>query len=342
MMEQNKIDFVITWVDGSDPAWAAEKNKRLRNADADKVDVRKRRFRDWDNLVYLFRGIAKYAPWVNHVYIITPKQCPGWLNVNNPRVTVIDQDDLFDDKSCLPTFNNCAVELLFHKIPGLSEQFVYFNDDMFILRETHPSDFFRNGLPCYTIAFSPAIAEFSPEGKGIFGIVAANTRLVGLHYKKGDIIRQNWKKYFDPRNGREIIKTICCLPFSGLVGFNDMHTAYSYLRSTYEEVWEKEHDALAAAVKETFRGDYSLCHYVMRYWQMAKGTVAIRSRNFSTMCEIEKLGDETKAVNCILKGKPKMICMNDNVDDDEEFKQIVDNVNKAFQIRFPEKCEFEQ
>ncbi len=337
----DRIDFVVSWVDGSDPAWVSEKNKYLGRENTNSIDVRNCRFRDWDNLKYLFRGIEKYASWVNHIYVITPNQVPRWLDRNNPKVTVINQDDLFEDKSLLPTFNNCAVELLLHRIPGLAEQFVYFNDDMFILSKTVPSDFFKNGLPRNTIAFCPAMAKFSAEGKGIFGIVAANTRIVGLHFKKDEILKKNWKKYFDLRNGREIIKTLCCLPFSGLTGFNDMHCAYSYLKSTYEEVWEEEPDALNAALRERFRGEYSLNHYVMRYWQMAKGTVSIRNRNFSKMFEIHKLGDEKKAVECIIAGNPKMICINDDIDDDFESERIIHSINSAFQQAFPKKSSFE-
>ena len=233
----DKIDFVISWVDGNDPEWREKKNKALGITDERKVDARNRRFRDWDNLIYLFRGISKYTPWVNHIYLVTPGQCPKWLNTNNPKITVVNQDDLFEDKSVLPTFNNCAVELMLHKIPGLSEQFVYMNDDMFILAPTPETDFFRNGLPCATISFSPALASFSEEGKGIYGIVTANTKIVAKHFKKREVLKANWKKYFDPRNGREIIKTLCCLPFGALVGFGDnMHIAYSFLKSTYEEV----------------------------------------------------------------------------------------------------------
>ena len=341
-MNNNPIDFVITWVDGNDKKWLQKKIEYSTQKYTEKTDTRKRRFRDWNNLRFLFRGISECTPWVNHVYLVTPGQTPDWLNTDYHKITVINQDDMFEDKSLLPTFNNCAVELLFHKIPGLSEQFVYINDDMFLLKKTPPTDFFKNGFPCATIAFSPTLANFTDDGKGVYGIDTMNTRIVGKHFKKNEIIKKNWRKYFDPRNGREIIKTICCMPFFALAGFNEMHTAYSYLKSTYYEVWNAEPVELAESCKTKFRGEFSINHHAMRYWQMAKGTISIRRRSFSKMFDVYRCGDERGAINCILKGRPNMICINDNVENDADFDKIVRRVNRAFKKRFPDKCEFER
>lgn len=335
------IDFVITWVDGNDPEWLKKKNEALGRVDISIIDARKRRTRDWNTLPYFFRGIAKYASWVNHIYIVTPGQCPSWLNTEHPKITIINQDDLFEDKSVLPTFNNCAIELLFHKIPGLSEQFVYFNDDMFILNETKETDFFKGGLPCITAAISPILPHYSEDGKGTYGIDVSNFSIVARHFKKNQVIKNNWKKYYDPRNGREIIKTLCCMPFSALPGFNEMHIAYSYLKSTYHEVWRAEPGDLSKTCGQRFRGDYCFNHHAMRYWQMAKGTFSVRKRNFSKMFEISKKGEEEEAVKCIERGKPSMICINDDVVDDDDFVYIVNGVKAAFKKRFPQKCEFE-
>ena len=60
----NKIDFVMIWVDGNDPEWRKEKDKYSNNVD-NNTDNREARFRDWDNLQYWFRGVEKFAPWVN-------------------------------------------------------------------------------------------------------------------------------------------------------------------------------------------------------------------------------------------------------------------------------------
>ena len=120
-----------------------------------------------------------------------------------------------------------------------------------------------------------------------------------------------------------------------------MHIAYSFLKKTYCEVWETEPSALMETCKSKFRGDYSLYHGVMRYWQMASGNYEIRPRKFSKMFDICGMGDEKGAIQCIRVGKPTMICINDNIEDDEEFKRISACVNSAFKERFPDKSEFE-
>lgn len=336
------IDFVLTWVDGNDPEWIKKKNEALGVVDTSRIDARKRRSRDWNTLPYFFRGVSRYAPWVNHIYIVTPNQCPNWLNTEHSKITVINQDDLFEDKSVLPTFNNCAIELLFHKIPGLSEQFVYFNDDMFILDDVKETDFFKDGLPCVTAAISPILPHYSEDGKGTYGNDVMNFRIVAKHFNKNDILKKNWKKLFDPRNGREILKTLLCMPYSALPGFNDMHIAYSYLKSTYDKVWMTEPDELEITCKQRFRGDMSMYHNVMRYWQIAEGTISIRKRSFSKMYDICKRGEENEAIRCIDNGKPKMICINDNIENDDDFKYIVERVIEAFDRRIPDKCEFEK
>lgn len=48
----------------------------------------------------------------------------------------------------LPTFSSHAIEMNLHRIPGLTEHFVYFNDDTFLIRPVSETAFFRDGLPC--------------------------------------------------------------------------------------------------------------------------------------------------------------------------------------------------
>lgn len=64
----DKIDFVLPWVDGSDSAWIKQRNEYLGIKNDQTQDSR---FRDWENLQYWFRGVEKFAPWVNHIYFVT-------------------------------------------------------------------------------------------------------------------------------------------------------------------------------------------------------------------------------------------------------------------------------
>ena len=127
------IDFVIAWVDGNDPAWQEEKkNTRIQKGNFS-VDDREERYRDWDNLHYWFRGVEKYAPWVRKIHFVTWGHIPAWLDTANPKLNIVRHED-FIPGEFRPTFNSHTIEWNFHRIPNLSENFVYFNDDMFLLK----------------------------------------------------------------------------------------------------------------------------------------------------------------------------------------------------------------
>ena len=116
-MEENLIDIVIPYVDGSDPIWR-KKRAEFEPGNNSTIDNRERRYRSWDNLQYIFRGIEKYAPWVNHIYLVTDGQKPGWLNEECRKITVVDHAEIID-KDKLPVFNSQAIEANIYKIPNL-------------------------------------------------------------------------------------------------------------------------------------------------------------------------------------------------------------------------------
>ena len=89
----------------------------------------------------------KFAPWVRYVFFITDDQKPEWLNMNHPKLKWIKHTDYIPEEY-LPAFSSHVIEWNMHRIEDLSENFVYFNDDMFVIDKTSPEDFFRGGLPC--------------------------------------------------------------------------------------------------------------------------------------------------------------------------------------------------
>ena len=96
-MQSSNLDFVITWVDGSDPAWLDEKSHFASGSEADN---RKERYRDWDHLKYWFRGIEKNAPWVHNIYFVTWGHLPAWLNTAHPKLHIINTRILFHRSIC--------------------------------------------------------------------------------------------------------------------------------------------------------------------------------------------------------------------------------------------------
>ena len=128
------IDFVIIWVDGNDKEWRAEKDKYDdKPISTSNSEVR---FRDWDNLQYWFRGVEKYAPWVRKIHFITWGHLPTWLNTEHPKLHIVRHEDYIPNEY-LPVFNSNVLEIYMHKIEGLSEEFVYFNDDIFLSRSVN-------------------------------------------------------------------------------------------------------------------------------------------------------------------------------------------------------------
>ncbi|MFC7481231.1 stealth conserved region 3 domain-containing protein [Luedemannella flava] len=93
------------------------------------------------------RSLFNFAPWVRHIYLVTDDQVPAWLDTTSPHVTVVSHREIFGDAGQLPTFNSHAIETRLHHIPGLSEHFLYFNDDVMLGRPLVPQTFFQgNGL----------------------------------------------------------------------------------------------------------------------------------------------------------------------------------------------------
>lgn len=122
------IDLVYTWVNGSDEQF------RESIAQFSPV-VDESRYNDKNELKYSLRSVEKYAPWIRHIYIVTNGQIPNWLDVLNPRISIVTHDEICPPElrsEILPTFSSFAIETLLHRIPNLSQRFIYFNDDVFL------------------------------------------------------------------------------------------------------------------------------------------------------------------------------------------------------------------
>ncbi|MFE0509104.1 stealth family protein [Streptomyces sp. NPDC058964] len=154
------VDAVYTWVDGSDPAWlhrrSAASSEGL-HAEAANAG----RYANHDELRYSLRSLAMHAPWIRDIYLVTDDQTPPWLDTSQPGITVVSHREIFSSEEHLPTFNSHAIESQLHHIDGLSEHFLYFNDDVFLGDEVLPEDFFlANGLSKFFP--SPALVPLGP------------------------------------------------------------------------------------------------------------------------------------------------------------------------------------
>jgi len=136
-----EIDVVYTWVDGDASAPALRALLNQESAPVLKGAATDNRFRSIGELQYSLRSLHTYAPWVRRVFLVTDGKTPPWLNVNCPKLRLVNHAEIFEDSSALPTFNSHAIELNLHRIPGLGPAFLYFNDDFFLGQPVDSGDF---------------------------------------------------------------------------------------------------------------------------------------------------------------------------------------------------------
>ncbi|MFE1952369.1 stealth family protein [Streptomyces sp. NPDC059524] len=151
------LDVVYTWVDGDDPELAAKRelHRTGRAPDAQSREAGASRYTSHDELKYSLRSLEMYAPFLRNVYIVTDGQTPSWLDTSVPGIKVVDHKDVFRSADALPVFNSHAIGTQLHHIEGLSEQYLYFNDDVFLGRPVTAGHFFHgNGIA--KIPFSPS------------------------------------------------------------------------------------------------------------------------------------------------------------------------------------------
>ncbi|MFT4011862.1 MAG: Stealth CR1 domain-containing protein [Paracoccus sp. (in: a-proteobacteria)] len=145
------IDAVIAWVDGTDPAHAAKRALFAQDASASYAEaVENTRFVESGEIYFCIASILKYAPFIQNIWLITDRQTPRLLGnfildglCEPGRIRVVDHQEIFSGyEDLLPTFNSRSIEAILWRIPGLSERFIYFNDDMMLLAALEESDFF--------------------------------------------------------------------------------------------------------------------------------------------------------------------------------------------------------
>lgn len=333
-MEKEKIDFVITWVDGSDKKWRLEKNKYL--PENKKISASDVLYRDFDTLKYLFRGIEKFTPWVNKVYFVTCGQKPEWLNESSKKLVLVNHKD-FIPKQYLPTFSSHVIELNLNKIDGLSEKFVYFNDDTLITDYCNEKYFFKNNMPCDIAALNTLV----PDANDIFySILNNNTAIINKYFNKNEVIKNNFSKWFSFKYKSEMIRTLLLYPWHNFLGFKASHMPSSLLKSTYDELWKKEYDILDITCTNKFRTPLDVNQYLLKNWQVVSGNFAPRNINSFKFYGIKSIPKNFKKI--LFKRKYKMICINDENVSDEEFNIIKNQVTSALESFLPDKSSFEK
>lgn len=139
-----EIDWVFTWVNGEDPKWQELFKPYAPKTITDAAD--RSRFETRDDLKYALRSLQENAPWIRKIHVLTNCEAPSWLDTTQDGIAWVDHSEVFEEK-LLPTFSSHSIETVLHKIPNLTEHFVYSNDDFFLVRPAKKNDFFwGNGI----------------------------------------------------------------------------------------------------------------------------------------------------------------------------------------------------
>ncbi len=184
------IDIVFSWVDGTDQEWQRARAAKMQSYVVGEGDDHEARFRQINELKYAMRSVHLFAPWIRNIVVVTDSPRPEWL-ADHPRVRVLPSSEFFADPSVLPTYNSHAVESQLHRISGLSEHFIYSNDDMFFGREVSPQSFFTSGGVSRFIESHTRIGlgEPNPSRSGFENAARVNRAL--LLQKFGCMISRN-------------------------------------------------------------------------------------------------------------------------------------------------------
>ena len=303
------IDLVYLWVDGSDPDWIAAMLAAHKGCLSPEA-ISKCRFQNNNELKYSIRSVKKFAPWVRNIFIVTANQTPDWLNTNTDKIKIINHKDIMP-KDALPTFNSCAIETYLHKIPGLSEHFIYANDDMFFWKNVDPEYFFTSeGKPIYRFAKKILNKKY----RHIYGFTINRAyQLIKSRYG-------NCVKYF-PHHGID-----------------------PYRKSYIEECIENFKEEFDKTSHQKFRSFDDIQRVIFNYYAIElKGAKVILPKGLLTYfgytaqtgyCECNK-----KELNRVNMYNTPLMCFNSNrKTNDEDIKLMI----KILESRFGEKTEFEK
>jgi hypothetical protein len=300
------------------------------------------RYRDWGVLKYLFRGLERFAPWVDTVHFVTWGHLPPWLNTECPKLHVVRHQD-YIPAEYLPTFSSHTIELNLHRIPELSEKFIYFNDDMFLLRPVAVERFFRRGLPCDFAIMNPAYTLDLADGSGddrIFYIPYNDVNHLNARYTMKCCVKKHPLNWFNPVYGADMLRNVLLWPWGRFVGFVDNHLPQPYRKETFASAWEDSFAVLDATCRNPIRTDHDVNQWYLRYRQLAEGSFR-PVRPLKNMVFALK-PDYDEAYDAITRQKLPMICLNDSPFSGADFATEQAKLERAFARILPEKSNYER
>lgn len=280
------VDVVYTWVDGGDDAWNDARERRLADLTGTALTREssgRARFVSRDELRHSMRSVHLFAPWVRRIHLVTAGQVPAWLDTDHPQVRVVDHRDILPPDA-LPTFNSHAIETGLHRVPDLTEQWVYLNDDVFLARPLRPEAF------------------FSPAGQ--FAAFLSDTT-VGLEDAPGapPFLKAAW-------NNRRLLRDA----FGVTTTNNLAHTPHPHRVSVLREIEERFAAEVAATARAPFRSDtdVSLLSSLAQHYGLVTGS-AYAGQGELAYVNLSN-SDVARQLNQLLDRQQDFICLADHHD----------------------------
>ena len=292
------MDVVITYVNGLDPVWRAEYGKYVGES------LLEKRYRAWGTLKYLLRGIQSCIPFVRNVFLVvsSDSQVPEWADRGNLHIVI--HRDIIPERF-LPVFSSPAIEVFLHRIPGLDEEFLYFNDDMFPLMPCDSADFFR-------------------DGRGVIGM----TR----HLLAGNMFKRQCKVASD------MARKALGMPKS-LFFLRPQHICSPMSRSLSEEAYKSLENEILSTVTRLRSPENMNQYYYLDYMFLSGRLIPERVSNKHISLGV---WSGARTADYILNPKSKFACVNDVEMPSDTYLEKRGAIIKAFETRFPDKSRFER
>jgi Stealth protein CR2, conserved region 2/Stealth protein CR3, conserved region 3/Stealth protein CR4, conserved region 4/Stealth protein CR1, conserved region 1 len=310
------IDVVYTWVDGSNPSWQARRDHALGLSEVvlNGQATNDSRFINRDELRYSLRSLYMFAPWVRQIWLVTDDQVPSWLATDHPKVKVVSHRELFGDRGLLPTFNSHAIESQLHRIEGLSEHFLYLNDDVFLGRPVTPSAFFHaNGVT----KFFPSKAKVDPGAVDVVRDIPATAA---------------------GKNNRRLIEQL----FGRSITYKMKHTPHALRRSVLAEIESVFPKDLARTAAHQFRNpaDISLVSSLYQYYTTFSGR-SVRGDIRYMYADLEAPTTTAMLWRTLTRRDFDVFCLNDTDSSPQSLSQQQRLMEEFLTAYFPYKAPWE-
>lgn len=107
------------------------------------------RTKNYNELEHSIEYTLHFMPWVRYIHVLMnePVFIPDFAYKYNGRVKFVGHNQVYKNPKHLGSKNSNSIETVLHNIPGLAEHFIYFNDDLFVIKPVGPNYFFKNGKP---------------------------------------------------------------------------------------------------------------------------------------------------------------------------------------------------